>query len=297
MTQLSYFNIFIKKIESSIAWVWYNKEGTKMIDLFEGATIMKKKLIVPILIFAFLFNGCTNVALPGINNNSTINKPYILGSIEYVKNIQNIAKKSGDRSALSAIMIDVDKNGNDLDNNDPTNIIRFHKLVSSLIYKIGYVDMQTHYFRNKLNRVPKTLTELIRLNKTLPLNKRWKLLSIQNSMYHMQGVDGEYNLKFISCDGFCEAVYNKNGVLLDEKNDPINMGSYNYAAGISNINAHRIYDLSPYLKWGNTANSPEKGKDAINKGTNSASINYKNQAASVHIYRQNLFGMQQGRVP
>jgi hypothetical protein len=257
---------------------------------------MKKGLLVPILMFAFLFNGCgkVDVDLPIINYNS--NSPYILGSIEYIEKIQNIAKISGERTALSAIMIDVDKNGNELDNNDPTNIIRFHKLVSSLINKIGYVDTQTHYFRNKLNRVPKTLNELTSLNKTLPFNKRWELLSIQNSMYHMQGVDGEYNLKFISYDGFCEAVYNKNGVLLDENNDPINMGSYNYAAGIYIISAHRIFDITPYLEWGNAANSPEKGKEAINKGINLAFANYKEHAASVYIYRQNLFGMQQGRV-
>ncbi|HSO26202.1 MAG TPA: hypothetical protein VLR54_06245 [Methanobacteriaceae archaeon] len=259
---------------------------------------MKKVLLLPILIFTFLFNGCgkLDVDLPRINDNSIINRTYMLGSVEYVEEIQNIAKTSGERMALSAIMVDLDKNGSELDNNDPTNIKRFHELVSSLIYKIGYVDMQTHYFRNKLNRVPKTLNELIRLNKALPVNKRWELLSVQNSMYHMQGVDGEYNLKFISYDGFCEAVYNKNGVLLDENNDPINMGSYNYAAGISNINAHKIFDINPYFEWGNAANSPQKGKDDINKGVNLAAANYKKYAASVYIYRQNLFGMQHGRV-
>jgi len=106
------------------------------------------------------------------------NKPLIMGSVEYVEKIKTIAEESGNSSALSVIMIDVDKNGNELSNNEPDNISRFHKLVSSLVYKIGYVDMQTHYFRNKLNRVPKTLQELIRLNKTLPINKRWILLSI-----------------------------------------------------------------------------------------------------------------------
>ena len=163
-----------------------------------------------------------------------------MGSVEYVEKIQNIAKKSGNQSALSAIMIDVDKNGNELDNNEPNNISRFHKLVSSLIYKIGYVDMQTHYFRNKLNRVPKTLKDLIRLNKMLPVNKRWILLSVADSGYHMQGVDGEYNLKFLSYDSFCEAVYNKKGILLNENNDPINMGTYNYGAGIFHQSSCKI---------------------------------------------------------
>ncbi len=258
---------------------------------------MKKKLIVLILIFTFLFNGCTKNVITTTNNNQASNKSDVLGSVEYVEKIQDIAKKSGNRSALSEIMIDVDKNGNELDNNEPRNILRFHELVSSLIYKIGYVDMKTHYFRNKLNRAPKTLKELISLNRTLPVNKRWKLLGIKNSTYHIQGVDGEYNLKFVSYDGFYEAVYNKKGILLNENNDPINMGTYNYAAGIPNIKAHERFDMYPYFIWGNTENSDQKGKDSINKDVNLAFINYKKHAASVYSYRQSLFGMQQGQVP
>ena len=225
------------------------------------------------------------------------NKPLILGSAEYIEKIQNIAKKFGDPIALSVIMLDVDKNPNQLDSNQLDNISRFHNLVSSLIYNIGYVDMETNYFRNKLNRVPKTLEELISLNKTLPISKRWILLSVAGSGYHMQGVDGEYNLKFVSYDVFYEAVYNKKGILLNENNDPINMGTYNYAPGIHVINAHVKFDQTPYLIWGNTANSPQKGRDAINKGVSLGIINYKEHAVSVYAYRQNLFGMQEGRVP
>jgi len=257
---------------------------------------MKIKLIVSILIFTFLFNGCTEIELPETNHNPISNKPFILGSVEYVEKIHNIAIKSGNRNALSVIMVDVDKNSNDIDNNEPSNISRLNILVSSLIYKIGYVDIQTHYFRNKLNKVPKTLKELINLNKTLPINKRWILLTAKNSSYHMQGIDGEYNLKFISYDNFCEAVYNKKGVLLNENNDPINMGTYNYAAGIAKINSHSVFDISPYIKWGNTARSLQKGKDAIDKGVHLTIINYKKHTKSVYEYRQNLFGMQQGRV-
>ena len=219
-----------------------------------------------------------------------------LGSIRYVEKIREIAKKSGNRTALSVIMIDVDKNENELDSNKPSNISRLHILISELINRIGHVDMQTNYFRNKLNRAPKTLKELILLNKTLTVNKRWILLNIQNSRYHIQGVDGEYNLKFVSYDYFYEAVYNKKGILQTENNDPINMGTYNYAAGIPNIHAHESYDVSPYIKWGTTINSPQKGKDVINKGVNLAFINYKKNAKSVYLYRQNLFGMQQGKV-
>lgn len=74
------------------------------------------------------------------------------------------------------------------------------------------------------------------------------------------------------------------------------MGTYNYGAGISNINAHAKFDQYPYLLWGNTANSIQKGKNAINKGVHLGLINYKKNATNVYDYRQNLFGMQQGRV-
>jgi len=259
---------------------------------------VKKKFIVPILIFVFLLNGCSKNVAPVVYNNSHCNKPSILGSVEYVKKIQNISKESGNSSAFSEVMIDVDKNGNELVANDQENIIRFRKLVSSLLLKIGHVDIETHYFRNKLNRVPKTLKELVALNKSLPINIRWSLVNVKNSGYHIQGVDGEYNLKFLSYDGFCEAVYNKKGILLDENTDPINMGTYNYSAGMPhNITAHGTFDVTPYIAWGNSINSPQKGKDEINKGVNLALINYKKHAASVYLYRKNLFGMQQGRVP
>ncbi|HEY5583992.1 MAG TPA: hypothetical protein VIK78_05820 [Ruminiclostridium sp.] len=263
---------------------------------------MKIKLLIQTLILGFLFTACTKTIYT--NNDNTLtsttftsNKFFVLGSVEYVNNIQYIAKTSGNRSALSVIMNAVNKNGSELDNNDPNNILRFHQLVSSLVYKIGSVDMQMNYFRNKLNRVPKSLKELMLLNKRLPVNKQWRLLSIGSSAYHIQGTDGEYNLKFLSCDGYFEAVYNKKGILLDENNDPINMGTFNYAAGIRSINAHWTFDVSPYLIWGNTSNSPQKGKVAINKGVDLALSNYTTNSAGVYLYRQNLFGMQQGRVP
>ena len=193
-------------------------------------------------------------------------------------------------------MSDVALRESELDQNDPNNISRFHKLVSSLVYKIGVVDMKTHYFRNKLNRAPKSLQQMLTINKSLPINRRWKLLGITNSEYHIQGVDGEYNVKFLSYDRYCEAVYNKKGVLLDENNDPINMGTYNYAAGIPEINAHGRFDVAPYLKWGNSPNSPQKGAGKINKGVKVAMLNYKTNAAKVFIYRQGLFGMQSGLI-
>jgi len=50
---------------------------------------MKIKLIVSILIFTFLFNGCTKIEIRETNHNSMSNKPFILGSVEYVEKIHN----------------------------------------------------------------------------------------------------------------------------------------------------------------------------------------------------------------
>lgn len=104
-----------------------------------------------------------------------------------------------------------------------------------------------HYFRNKLNRAPATRDALI------AEKGKWKLLSIGNSLYHMYGEDGLFNTKFISNDGEgkYEGVYNKEGLLLTEENDPRNMGTYNYCGPTVDFILHGILDVAPYRTWGN----------------------------------------------
>lgn len=102
------------------------------------------------------------------------------------------------------------------------------KKFNSLVMIYGGVYEELHFFRNKLNRAPKTLDEMIAANKTLAPENKWRLLPVGQSIYHMYGKDGEYNLKFVSADGLFEGVYDKAGNLLTELNDPINMGTYNY---------------------------------------------------------------------
>ena len=113
------------------------------------------------------------------------------------------------------------------------------------------VDQELHYFRNKLNRAPETLNELIEEH------EKWELLPPRKSMYHMYDTiacydeidgtyKGEFNLKFVSEDGKYEAVYNYKGELLDENNDPTNMGTYNFGSPNDNPTAHIILDVLPY---------------------------------------------------
>ena len=259
---------------------------------------MNKKSITLLVFIIFLFYECIHVRpisenlklqshnLIFIKELST-QKPNI-GSPKYVNDISETAKRKGAKTALNRIMKDVEKNVGEIDNNDSETNLRLYRLVSSLVYKIGYVDVRTHYFRNRLNKVPKSLNELLYLNSRLPSEKRWKLIPEKNSLYHMQGNDGEYNLKFVSWEGFCEAVYNKNGILLTEENNPINMGTFNYCAGINEPDAHRKFDVVPYLNSGNSPNSPQKGKDDIIKGVDLALKKYEQNNFKILEYRKKI---------
>lgn len=71
----------------------------------------------------------------------------------------------------------------------------------------------------------------------------------------MNGIDGGFNLKFISNCGKYEAVYNKYGELLTESNDPVNMGTYNYINYKVDAVSHGIFDVATYELYGNTPNT------------------------------------------
>jgi len=266
-----------------------------MVNLLQlGVTVLKQKIfsvmIIVITLILFIplrpvFTG-SNKLIPQLNRQAqTENGSVILGSTSYNWYIKTFALRYGNKAALVRIMDDIDKYGSQIDKNAYIDNLRLYKTISCFIDKIGYVDIQTHYFRNKLNRAPKTLEELLLFNERMPAERHWKLVTLKGSLFHLQGSDGIYNLKFVSPDKFCEAVYNRQGVLLTEKNDPVNMGTFNYAAGIHQKNAHEKYDVTPYLKWGNCPDSPQKGFNAIQRGINAASILYNQNISDVHAYR------------
>ena len=80
-----------------------------------------------------------------------------------------------------------------------------------------------------------------------------ELLPIGDSLYHIYGEDGLFNTKFISNEGEgkYEGVYNKEGLLLAEENDSVNMGTYNYCGPTADLFLHGLLDLGPYYAWGN----------------------------------------------
>ena len=82
--------------------------------------------------------------------------------------------------------------------------------------------------------------------------QNWVLLDIKDSRYHIYGEEGVFNKKFVSAgEGRHEGVYNKEGSLLTEYNDPVNMGTYNYCGPIYSKIQHGLLDLATYYIWGN----------------------------------------------
>ncbi|WFD11801.1 hypothetical protein [Tepidibacter hydrothermalis] len=175
----------------------------------------------------------------------------------YIRKIDKIIERTGRYDlALNKMMKDINSYKHKLNQINKFNLDRICRKFNELVIKHGEVYKDLHYFRNTLNRTPKTLEEMLKLNKKLSKKRKWRLLGPEKSIFHMYGKDGIFNLKFVSHDGKFEAVYNKKGELLTEANDSINMGTYNYADPDDTIK-HFIYDVVPYLKWGNTPNSLE----------------------------------------
>jgi hypothetical protein len=151
---------------------------------------------------------------------------------------------------------------------------------SALVNVIGKVrSSREHYFRINFSRATKTLDEMIKIIMNKENNIfEWELLPWQNMAFHMYGKDGEYNLKFISADGHFEAVYNRNGILLTQENDPLNMGTFNYAHQLADQITHYNLDVWLYFTWNNNEESMDFFKKNKNKDWESVAID-KNEDA------------------
>ena len=205
----------------------------------------------------------TEVSEPALRNIPE-EEPVVLGSPDYMDELQdfldNYQATEGYKFAQGAsqmvaakgiqkVMDDVNTYG-DTGKIPDDYWLTLCKKFNSLVMIYGGVYEELHFFRNKLNRAPKTLDEMIVTNKALAPEKKWRLLPVGQSIYHMYGKDGEYNLKFVSADGLFEGVYDKAGNLLTELNDPINMGTYNNCDPANAIQ-HALLDVWPYDNWGN----------------------------------------------
>ncbi|WP_028517715.1 S8 family peptidase [Ruminococcus flavefaciens] len=184
------------------------------------------------------------------------------------------------------MMADYDayKNYTNLNNVSGANWNAFCNEFASCVQGYGKVTKEMHYFRNNLNRAPATLREL------LAEQENWELLPVTESLYHMNDTtaspEGEFNLKFISKDGHHEAVYNKDGILLTQYNDPYNMGTFNFVGPNQNKSNHKKFDVDTYFDWGNTPGTSDIGLGTVIGDPASALVRYeKNFDAQDHRIR------------
>lgn len=182
---------------------------------------------------------------------------YLRKNIESDKQISSIA--------LNKITYDINNKPNYFYNITIEERIKICEQVNHLIdIQGGPKTSDEHYLRNKLNYAPENFDAML-LEIKNGNDLGWQIMTPGNSAFHMFGENGEYNIKLVSGNGFFEAVYNKNGELIDENNDPANMGTYNYADPNKEANKHSIYDVATYYIWGNTKNSKHSLKpDSLN---------------------------------
>ena len=231
-------------------------------------------------------------------NETNSNSKTTLGTDEYLIEIEAYYREClrfgtlngyelsyGGKEAFNKIKEDMEAYINIYGSTNNISDVNWRKLcykINEFVSDFYAVWEEAHYFRNKLNRAPATLDKMIELNRNLSSDKKWKLMDIDGSAYHMYGDEGEYNLKFVSYDGIFEAVYNKKGELLTEHNDPKNMGTYNYVSSDDWI-GHGIYDVIPYMLFGNT---PEDNYERLSEIANrDKAINN----AEVQAYRDEVY--------
>lgn len=200
----------------------------------ESYNVIKKSrnriIIIPILL---LIGIAISVFLILQNSKSK----YILSEIEF-----------------SALMFQVENGFIDIEKLSDSEYIELGRKAAELINRIGKVaTKKEHYFRNYFSRAPQSLADMIDTIKNDDSLFRWQLMLPSDTVFHMYGEEGEFNVKFLSEDGLFEAVYNKNGELLTKDNNPLNMGTFNYGSQIIDKSKHTKLDVNAYFKWGNAA--------------------------------------------
>jgi hypothetical protein len=129
---------------------------------------------------------------------------------------------------------------------------------------------KVHYFRNKLNITDENLTlEVLENSGYKYKGITFKQMPVYSSIFHMFGKNGLKNTKFVSEDGRFEVVFNSKGKLLTQYNDPLNMGTYNFAGSTTKYKQmHTPCDVIPYKYLGNA----EGGAGRIESSTATLAI-------------------------
>jgi hypothetical protein len=174
--------------------------------------------------------------------------------------------KTTAQTELDALMFQIENGAINVDTLNDKEYRELAYQFAALINGIGTIkSSREHYFRTYFSRAPKTLDEMVMvvLDRENDIFE-WELIHWENMSFHVFRKDGEYNLKFVSADGYFEAVYDKDGMLLTQDTDPMNMGTFNYANQLRDRMAHYYLDIWPYFKWNNTPGAKEMAWDVEN---------------------------------
>ncbi len=244
--------------------VLFKSSRAFFLSLYYIAFITSINLIILTSVAVCFTNIITNKYI--INYNKAFFSEIGSSFSEQIQNFQNAFLKNRGVAyiALNKLIFDLEQDPDYLDTLKFSERLKLCHEINDLIdIQNGPLTPNEHYLRNLLNIAPETLAEMLEEIKN-PVDIKWTLMPPEKSALHMFGENGEYNLKFVSEDGFFEAVYNISGELLTENNDPVNMGTYNYADPISNAKKHSTYDVMPYYLWGNTEFSkPKRDSEAL----------------------------------
>lgn len=136
--------------------------------------------------------------------------------------------------------------------NDPVNWVDPYGLWGLPTFTpVGTIARELHYNRNALNQDFENESDA-RENWGEPLLK-WQ------STTHQIGPGNEGNVKYVSPDGHSEAVYNNGKLVID----PVNRGTFN-VFGPEYAVRHGIFDVVPWLLWGNSWDDPTSPLDRFN---------------------------------
>lgn len=270
--------------------------------------MIRRNLLFAFAVLLILFSiSCSKVAWSPVLTKTAIESTSEFLSDEYFDELDELfeqikgeqskwhmfdsSKKMAAHAVATKMMEDLASNPEALNHNK--NFSRFFETFDNKIRKIGRISEEMHYFRNTLNEyshAPVKLDDMI----TLAASDEWELFSAKFHRYDFEGLDGAYNVKFISADGRFEAVYNtETGEIVV---DPVNMGTYNYAPGSINpvlYYRHHTLDKKPWKKWGNTAEVAYREIAALKSkhGTKAA----KNNASTVEsLIQERKSGRQNG---
>ena len=147
-----------------------------------------------------------------------------------------------------------------------TGVESYDKLIEEMPKRPTLVlDSEVHYLRNRLN-VEYSWKSFEKMNDKLPERYRWEQMSELASMLHQNTATSiKPNRKYVSFDGYFEAVYSYDNKLLNEKSAPVDMGTYNYnpsTAGKLAFLGHFVNDMLPYYDF---KNSEKDRKEAEKK--------------------------------